>query len=126
MCNDLKEAVLSANRNTDTIANKIDNLNIPCNYKGVFMHLADERGFRFDNDTLSKMEVIGNSESEVCLSLLQGNHKTAGLISAYQLATKLPTDKERAEVLEIINEDGKKTITEKNVLLAILTLIGKV
>ena len=122
MCEHLQEAVKSANKNTDAMAGQIDALPIPCDYKGVFMHMADERGFRFDKNTLSQMQIIGETKSETCLMILQGNHKQAGLIAAYRLATELDNDKERAEAVQIVRDSGKKTIDEKSVLLTILTI----
>ena len=124
MCEELKEAVQSANLNTDVIAQKIDTLSIPCKFKGVFMHMADERGFRFDSNTLNAMQIIGETKSEVCLDLLTGNHKKAGLISAYRLATELDQDRLRAEAVQIVLEK-KSTVNERSILLAILTVRGK-
>ncbi len=125
MCEALKEAVESANRNTQIMAETIDALSIPCDYKGVFLHMADERGFRFDKETLRQMEEIGKTKSKICLMILNGNHKHAGLISAYRLATELDNDKDRAEVVQIIQDSKSKTINEKKVLLEILTVKGK-
>ena len=125
MCEALQEAIQSANNNTDVIAQKIDALSIPCKFKGIFMHLSDERGFRFDKETLRQMEEIGKTESEVCAMILEGNHKQAGLIAAYRLATELDNDKQRAGAVQIIRDGKSKTINEKNVLLAILTVKGK-
>ncbi len=125
LCPQLQEAINSANRNTDAMAKTIDALDIPCNYKGVFMHLADERGFRFDKETLTQMEAIGITGSEVCLMLLEGNHKQAGLIVAYRLATELENDQQRAMAVEIIYDSGSKTINQNAVLLAILTILGQ-
>ncbi len=126
MCEQLKEAIKLAKRNTDVMAQTIDTLSIPCNYKGVFMRMADERGFRFDDEMLMRMEAIGVTESEICLMILQGNNKQAGVISAYRLATQLDNDKDRAEVVQWIREELKKTsINEKDVLLGILTIRGR-
>ena len=125
MCEALKEAITNGKNNIDAVALVIDTMPIPCDYKGVFMHLADERGFRFSKDTLQMMEVIGQTESEVCLMILQGNNKKTGLISAYRLATELDNDTDRAKVIEWIREETRKTtIDEKNVLLGILTVKG--
>ena len=104
------------------MAGQIDALPIPCDYKGVFMHMADERGFRFDKNTISQMQNIGETKSETCLMILQGNHKQAGLIVAYRLATELDDDKNRAAAVEIVRDGGKKTINEKDILLAILSI----
>lgn len=124
MCEELKEAIYSANRNTDAVAQQIDALPIPCNFKGIFMHLTDERGFRFDKETLRQMEEVGKTESEVCAVILEGNDKQAGLIVAYRLATELDNDKKRAEAVQIVREGNRKSMNEKNVLLAILTVKG--
>lgn len=122
MCDELQAAVESAKKNTYKIALTIDALPIPSDYKGVFMRLADERGFRFDDETLRQMETVGRTGSEICLMILQGNSKQAGLIAAYRLATGLDDDKQRAKAVEIAKGDGSKTINEKGVLLAILSV----
>ena len=125
MCEALQEAIINGKNNIDAVALVIDKMPIPCDYKGVFMHLADERGFRFSKDTLQMMETIGQTESEECLIILQGNSKKAGLISAYRLATELDNDKDRAKVIQWIREETRKTtIDEKSVLLGILTVKG--
>ncbi len=125
MCEELQAAVEAAYKNTDATAARIDTMQIPCDYKGVFVRLADDRGFRFNKDTLQMMEVIGQTESEVCLLILQGNNKKAGLIAAYRLATELDNDTDRAKVIQWIREETRKTtIDEKNVLLGILTVKG--
>ena len=125
MCEKLQAALEAANENNAATAKRIDAMAIPCDFKGVFMHMADERGFRFSKDTLQMMEVIGQTESEVCLMILQGNSKKTGLIAAYRLATELDNDQDRAKVIEWIREQTRKTtIDEKNVLLGILTVKG--
>ncbi len=125
MCEALQEAIANGKNNIDNVALVIDTMPIPCDYKGVFMHLADERGFRFSKDTLQMMEAIGQTKSETCLMILQGNNKKTGLISAYRLATELDNDKDRAKVIQWVHEEtNKTTINEKNVLLGILTIKG--
>ncbi len=123
MCEALKEAVKSANVNTDVIAQKIDALSIPCDFKGVFMHLADDRGFKFSKNTFELMQTIGETKSQVCLDLLTGNHKKAGLISAYRLATELDNDKQRAKAVQLVL-DRKPSVDERSILLEILTVKG--
>ena len=126
MCEKLQKALDAANKNNTDTAERINAMPIPCDFKGVFMHMADERGFRFNKNTLEMMEIIGQTKSEVCLMILQGNAKQAGLITAYRLATELDNDKDRASVIEWIYEEVQKTtIDEKNVLLGILTVKGK-
>ena len=125
MCEELQAAVEAAYKNTDATAARINEMGIPCDYKGVFVRLADDRGFRFNKDTLQMMEVIGQTESDVCLMILQGNNKKAGIIAAYRLATELDNDTDRAKVIQWIREETRKaTIDEKNVLLGILTVKG--
>ncbi len=125
MCEALQEAIANGKNNIDEVAAVIEAMTIPCDYKGVFVHLADERGFRFSKDTLQMMKTIGQTKSEVCLMILQGNSKKTGLIAAYRLATELDSDKDRAKVIEWIREETRKTtIDEKNVLLGILTVKG--
>ncbi|WP_415405882.1 hypothetical protein ACLHDG_08945 [Sulfurovum sp. CS9] len=59
MCEDFNNAMGRASDNLHLLGESIFNLNVPCNYKGAFMEMADSRGFRFTNDTLQNMEVIG-------------------------------------------------------------------
>jgi hypothetical protein len=126
MCPELEAAVNAAKRNTDDMAKSIDTLTIPCAFKGAFMHMASERGFRFDSETIRQMEVIGKSESEVCLMILDGNNKQAGLIAAYHLAAELDNDTLRAEAVTIVrSEKNAKTLKENDVLKAILTVRGR-
>lgn len=120
MCEDLKDALDGANNNINSLAKKISALKIPCEYKGVFMKMADSRGFRFTNDTLEQMETIGKAKSSICLDLLNRS-KLNGLIVPYTLATQLGSDKERALVLQVLQEKKQK-ITELNVVKAILTI----
>jgi len=123
ICDKLQDALKAANNKNIAVAKRIDAMQIPCDFKEVFMHMADERGLRFNDDTLNQMEVIGRTKSEVCLMILEGNNKKAGLIAAYWLAVKLDNDKDRAKVIEWIREQtNKTTIDEKNVLLGILTI----
>ena len=72
MCEELQDALLSANNNLDAIANQINTLKISCEYKTSFMRMADIRGFRFTVDTLNEMETIGKTKSKVCIPLLDG------------------------------------------------------
>ena len=122
MCEALEEAKQSAYKNTDVMVKRIASLSIPCRYKGVFMHLVDERGYRFDEETISQMKSIGATNSDVCLMILEGNRKLASLIVAYRLATELKEDSKRAKAVEIIHEQGKKVLSEKSILLAILSV----
>lgn len=119
MCITLDEAVLKAKQNVDNVAIAINNLNIPCKFKGAFMKISDERGFRFDKETLRQMQIIGDTDSDICLIILE--RKQNGLISAYHLATELDTEKKRAEALEWLDEQGKRR-TENNILKAILSV----
>jgi len=119
MCEDFNNSMARASDNLHQLGESIFKLNVPCNYKGAFMEMADSRGFRFTNDTLQNMEVIGQTDSEVLIHLLEG--KSAGLGVPYILATYLDTDKARAMVLQLLEEDKQRT-TEKNVLKAILTI----
>lgn len=119
MCEEFNEAMAKANSNLYKLGDSINRLNVPCNYKGAFLLMADNRGFRFTNDTLEHMETIGQTKSEVLIHLLDG--KSAGLIVPYILATYLETDKARAMVLQLLEEEKRKT-TESNVLKAILTV----
>ena len=119
MCRDFTDAMEQASTNLYKLGENINQLKIPCRYKGAFMVMGDSRGFRFTNDTLQNMEVIGQTDSEVLIHLLEG--KSAGLGVPYILATYLDTDKARAKVLQLLEEDKQRT-TEKNVLKAILTI----
>ena len=121
MCEALQEAIDLANLNTQQMAETIDALPIPCSFKGQFLHMADTRGFRFDDETLRQMEEIGRTKSDICLMLLEG--KDAGLITVYRLATELETEKQRGQALEFIREQSKaKTITEKLAFKAIISV----
>lgn len=119
MCKTLEEAVLKAKQNIDNVARAINNLEIPSKFKGVFMQISDERGFRFDKEILRQMKVIGDTDSDICLMILY--RKRNGLISSYHLATELTTEKERAEVLEWLDEH-KQSRSENNILKAILAV----
>ncbi len=123
MCKDFNNAMDVASHNLHQLGESILKLNVPCNYKGAFMGMADSRGFRFTNDTLQNMEVIGQTDSEVLIHLLEG--KSAGLGVPYILATYLDTDKHRAMVLQLLEENKQRT-TETNVLKAILTVKNRV
>ena len=79
----------------------------------------DERGFRFDKETLSQMKIIGATKSEVCILLLDG--KQNWLLSVYHLATELETDKQRAETLGWLDLQELNR-TERNILRAILAI----
>ena len=119
MCEDYADAMEKANSNLYKLGDNINQLEIPCRYKGAFVRMADNRGFRFINDTLLEMETIGQTDSDVLIHLLDG--KSAGLGVPFILATYLDDDKTRALVLQELEEDKKRT-TEKNVLKAILTV----
>lgn len=119
MCITLDEALQKAKQNVDKVATAINNLVIPCKFKGAFMQISDERGFRFDKETLRQMKVIGDTDSDICLMIL--DRKQNGLISAYHLATELETDKQRADALEWLDEQGQSK-TERNILKAILAV----
>ena len=119
MCEEFNDAMEKANTNLYRLGDSIDKLNIPCRYKGAFLLMADNRGFRFTNNTLGEMEEIGGTDSDVLIPLLEG--KSAGLGVPYILATYLDTDKHRAMVLQLLEENKQRT-TEKNVLKAILTI----
>ncbi len=119
MCKALNDALGDGKSNLNSLAQRIGSLKVSCKYKGAFMRMSDNRGFRFTDDTLSQMEAIGSSKSEVCIHLLDG--KQAGLIVPYTLATQLDTDKDRALVLQELEKD-KKRVTEINILKAILTI----
>ena len=122
MCEALQEAINLANLNTQQMAVTIDTLPIPCSFKGQFLHMADKRGFRFDDETIRQMEEIGKTESDICLMLLEG--KEAGLVTVYILATELDDDKQRADAIAFIRESSKKkNITEKDTWKAITSVI---
>jgi hypothetical protein len=120
MCTELKEAIGKAKNNIETIAEAINKLNISCKFKAAFMKMTDERGFRFDNDTLQMMQIIGQTDSDMCLMLLL-DRKQSGLIAAYRLATELKEDSQRAEAIQWLEDNGFKPV-EKNILMAILTV----
>lgn len=122
MCTELQDALHSANNNIEAIAKKIQALKVPCKFKGAFMRMVDIRGFRDTAETYKEMQVIGDTKSDTCISLLSG--KGAGLIVAYHLATELGDEKARAMVLQELNEHNLK-YTEINVLRAILTVKHK-
>ena len=125
MCEAMKEAIARIHSNTDTLAAQIDALPIPCDFKAVFMAMAGDRGFKVNGATLEMMQAIGETESETCLLILEGNTKKAGLIAAYRLATELDNDKERATVVQYIRERKPNgVIDEKSVLLGILQVKG--
>ena len=125
MCEALKDAIERVNSNTAALADQINDLPIPCAFKGVFMQLAGDRGFKVSRDTFSMMQIIGESESEVCLMVLEGNSKRAGLIVAYRLATELDNDKDRAAAVEWVREKKPNgVLDEKTILLAILSVRG--
>jgi len=119
MCEDLQNALTKANRNNETIASKINALNVSCAHKGAFMKMVDVRGFRDSSETYSQMQTIGEAKSDICISLLTG--KGAGLIVSYYMATQLEDEKERAFVMQELERDGLNA-TKENVLLAILTI----
>ena len=123
MCEDFNNAMEKANSNIYKLGDSINQLNIPCRYKGAFMLMADSRGFRFTNDTLQNMGEIGVTDSDVLIHLLEG--KSAGLGVPYILATYLDTDKHRAMVLQLLEENKQRT-TETNILKAILTVKNRV
>ncbi len=119
MCEQFENAMAQASTNLYKVGDSINMLDIPCRYKGAFMVMADNRGFRFTEDTLSEMETIGKIDSEVLIPLLNG--KSSGLGVAYILATYLDNDKARATVLEYLDEERQST-TKENVLKAILSV----
>jgi hypothetical protein len=119
MCEELNNAINKAKKNIDHVANAINTLDIPCSYKKAFISMSDERGFRFDKETLHQMQIIGETKSDVSILLLDG--KQSRLISAYHLSTELETDKQRAEALEWLDEKELKRI-ERNILKAILAV----
>ncbi len=125
MCNEAAEARQSGHNNIDAMADMIEALLVPCDFKGVFIDLVANRGLQINDKTIALMQTIGESKSDPCLIVLQGNNKKAGLIAAYRLATELNSDKDRAKVIEWIRDDLKKTtIDEKSVLLGILHVKG--
>ena len=119
MCKDFTDAMERAKDNLSKLGKSISGLKVPCRYKGAFMFIADLRGFRFTEHTLDEMEVIGKTDSDVLIHLIDG--KSFGIGVPYMLATYLDNDKARAMVLEILKEK-KQRITEKNVLMAIITV----
>ena len=122
MCKDFTDAMEQANTNLYKLGDSINQLRIPCRYKGAFMVMADNRGFRFIDTTLKEMEIIGQTDSDVLIHLLDG--KSAGLGVPYILATYLDEDRARAMALQVLEEENRKS-TEKNVLKAILTVKGR-
>lgn len=119
MCKHYDEAMERGHNNFNALGESIKRLNIPCRYKGAFVTMADSRGFRFTENTLSQMETIGQTDSDVLINLFEG--KQNGIIVPYILATYLDTDKNRAKVLEYLEENDEK-VTENNILKAILSL----
>ena len=119
MCEEFNDAMKIANNNLVSLGDSIYQLRIPCNYKAEFLKMADDRGFRFKDDTLMYMQAIGDTDSKVLIPLLDG--KKAGLASILHLAMELKDDRERALVLEELNEHNLR-YTEVNVLKAILTI----
>ena len=119
MCEELNNAIDKAKENIDQVADAINTLDIPCKYKQAFMKMSDERGFRFDKETLNQMSIIGGTRSDICILLLDG--KQSGLISAYHLSTELDNDKQRAEALEWL-DIKELSRTERNILRAILAV----
>lgn len=119
MCKHYDEAMERGHNNFNALGESIKRLDIPCRYKGAFVTMADARGFRFTENTLSQMETIGKTDSDVLINLFEG--KERGIIVPYILATYLDTDKNRAKVLEYLSENNQN-VTEKNVLKAILSV----
>lgn len=119
MCTELKEAIGKAKNNIETIAEAINQLSISCRYKAAFMQMTDERGFRFDMDTLQMMEIVGQTDSDICHMMLDG--KQNGLTAAYRLATELRDDSQRGKAIEWLEREKLKP-TEKNILLAVLSV----
>ena len=119
MCKDFTDAMENGNTNFLKLGESINQLKIPCRYKGAFVAMADDRGFRFTNTTLYEMEEIGKTNSNTLINLLDG--KKNGIGVPYLLATYLKKDKHRAMVLQLLAED-KQSTTETNVLKAILTV----
>ena len=119
MSRELQSATDNAHKNIDAISQKIKALKVSGKFKGAFMKMVDIRGFRDTPETYKEMQVIGDTKSDTCISLLEG--KGAGLIVAYHLATQLDNEKARAMVLQELNEHNLK-FTENNVLKAILTV----
>jgi len=87
-----------------------------------------EADVSLEEEALTSSEVgesDGESESEVCLMVLEGNSKRAGLIVAYRLATELDNDKDRAAAVEWVREKKPNgVLDEKTILLAILSVRG--
>ena len=119
MCQHLDDAIARAINNIHKIGESINNLKVPCRYKGAFLEMADYRGFRFTDTTLKEMETIGKTNSNILFHLLDG--KKNGIGVPYILATYLDTDKKRALALGWLEENKKKR-TEKNVLKAVLSV----
>ncbi len=119
MCEEVKEASKNAKNNIDILVKKIDALQVPDKFKAKFISTSDYRGFRVDDDTLEQMEAIGMTKSETCLELLNG--KANGLIVAYLFATEMDTEKERATLIQDLEEKGKKP-TKDNVVKFILAI----
>lgn len=121
MCKHYNEAMELGHKNFNALGESIHRLDIPCRYKVAFLSMADYRGFRFTENTLSQMETIGQTDSDVLINLFEG--KERGIIVPYILATYLDDDKNRAKVLEYLEENNQKA-TKENVLKAILS-VGK-
>jgi hypothetical protein len=125
MCNEAREARERGRRNIDIMADAIEALAIPCKFKGVFIDMVANRGLQINERSIGYMEAIGESESDTCLLILEGNRKRAGLIAAYRLATELTDEWERAKVVEWIRDElQKKTIDEKSILLGVSYVRG--
>ncbi len=58
MCEEFNDAMEQANTNLYKLGDSINQLKIPCRYKGAFMVMADNRGFRFI-DTKAILTVKG-------------------------------------------------------------------
>ena len=125
MCEEVRNALERGKGNIEAMAGEIEALPIPRDFKGVFIDMVANRGLQLNKQTIGYMQIIGESNSGVCLTILEGNHKRAGLIAAYRLSTELQEDRDRAKVVQWIRDElGKKTIDEKSVLLGILHVKG--
>lgn len=118
MCESFNNEMDKASNNLHRLGESIKSLKISCRYKGAFMGMADIRGFRFTKDTLKEMEIIGKTDSDVLIHLLDG--KKNGIGVPYILAIYLDNDKKRALALQWLEENNKER-TEKNVFEAILS-----
>ena len=119
MCKDFDAAVEQAVHNLKQLGGNISKMKIPCRYKGAFLALTDKRGIRFKEETLQKLEVIARTNSDVLLPVL--DRKKSGVEVAYMLAVAFSSDKERAMVLEELEEQNQ-TPNTLNVSKAILTV----